>query len=192
MRFYLKGTSSVFSPTSQPVIADGNTICWETVLNFLAFFAPQAQPALRRKAAKQVRADQSATTQASRQSWLEPACRRAFIQLPAFSKRTKKSKSARPTKYKHMQTFTSSFLSWCVMLPLVNCSFSPSFLFRPCMLRRAQGCFRGPWSSWHLQGASSVFAPKTMDTRFIHSHFVHFLGSGLGLGLGSIIPCERA
>ena len=46
----------------------------------------------------QVRADQSATTQASRQNWRDPLCRRAFIQIAVFSKRTKKSKSARPTK----------------------------------------------------------------------------------------------
>ena len=66
------------------------------------------------KAAEQVRADQSATTQAGRRSWRgesrEPACRRPFVQVAVFSKRTKKSKSARPTKiYKHSQ---SSF-SWC-------------------------------------------------------------------------------
>ena len=47
------------------------------------------------EAAKHVRADQSATTQASRQSWREPAFRRAFEQLAAFSNRTKKSKSCR-------------------------------------------------------------------------------------------------
>ena len=51
-----------------------------------------------RKAAKQVRADQSATTRASRQSWQEPACWALIIQLAAFSKRTKKSKSAWPIK----------------------------------------------------------------------------------------------
>ena len=44
-----------------------------------------AQSALH-KAANQARADQSATMQASRQSWREPAYRRAFIQLAAFSK----------------------------------------------------------------------------------------------------------
>ena len=49
------------------------------------------------QAAKQVPADQGATTQAD-SGWREPACRRAFIQLAVFSNRTKKSKSARPTK----------------------------------------------------------------------------------------------
>ena len=58
--------------------------------------AQRSQPA--RQAAKQVRADQSATTQASRRSWLAPACRRGYIQRAVLSKRTNKSKSARPTK----------------------------------------------------------------------------------------------
>ena len=58
--------------------------------------APRSQHG--QQPAKQVRADQSATTQASRRSWLAPACRRAYIPLAVFSKRTKKSKSARPTK----------------------------------------------------------------------------------------------
>ena len=40
---------------------------------------------------------------ASRQSRREPVCRRAFFQPAAFSNRTKKSKSARPTK-KHTAT----------------------------------------------------------------------------------------
>ena len=53
----------------------------------------KAQSALH-KAATQVCADQNATTQASRQSWRTRACGRVFTQLAAFSKRTKKSKSA--------------------------------------------------------------------------------------------------
>ncbi|CAN0389726.1 unnamed protein product, partial [Laminaria digitata] len=52
-----------------------------------------AQSALH-QTAKHVRADQSATTQASRQSWQEPACRRAST--ARFILKTKKSKSARP------------------------------------------------------------------------------------------------
>ena len=52
------------------------------------------------KAAKHVRTDQSTTTQASRQSWREPACRRAFmIRLAVFSKRAKKSISVSPAIY---------------------------------------------------------------------------------------------
>ena len=58
--------------------------------------APRSQHG--QQPAKQVRADQSATTQASRRSWLAPACRRGYIQRAVLSKRTNKSKSARPTK----------------------------------------------------------------------------------------------
>ena len=44
------------------------------------------------------------------ESWQGLACRRAFIQLAAFSKRTKKSKSARQNiQYNHPQ----SSWSWC-------------------------------------------------------------------------------
>ena len=59
------------------------------------------------KATKQVRADRNATTQASRQSCesREPTCRRAFTQLPTFSKRTNKQKKLRPTQiYNHLQS----------------------------------------------------------------------------------------
>ena len=98
---------------SQPVIADESIICWGTFLNLFAFFAPQAQHSTvnTHKQQKQVRADQSATTQAGRQRWLEPACRGAFTQLAVFSKR-KKSKSARPTKiYNHCNHSQSSLLA---------------------------------------------------------------------------------
>ena len=46
-------------------------------------------PSALHKATKQVRADQSATTQARRQSWQELMYRRAFMQLAAFLKRTR-------------------------------------------------------------------------------------------------------
>ena len=46
-----------------------------------------------KKAATQVRGDPSATAQARRPSWQELACRRAFMQLASFSRRTNKSKS---------------------------------------------------------------------------------------------------
>ena len=57
----------------------------------------------RHKAANSVRAHQSAATQASRESWREPRARMLsrYLQLAAFSKRTRKSTSARPTK-KHI------------------------------------------------------------------------------------------
>lgn len=52
----------------------------------------------------QVRAYQSATTQASRQSWRKPKFRRAFT--PHLSKRTKKSKPGRPSIQKYTTTHT--------------------------------------------------------------------------------------
>ena len=83
------------------------------------------------QAAEQVRADQSATTQASIQSWLEAACRRAFIQLVVFSKRTKKSKSARPTRmYNHSQSSLAG-----VMLPVHCSSLRPFYFVHACGVR---------------------------------------------------------
>ena len=101
--------------------------------------AQRSQPA--QQAAKQVQADQSATTQASRRSWLAPAYRRAYTQLAVFSKRTKKSKSARPAKI---------LLVRCAKgLPVhYSCVLSIS------SIPVASGLFWGPWSSWHLQVAS--------------------------------------
>ena len=100
------------------------------------------------KAANQVRADESATTQqASRQSWREPACRRAFIRLAMFSNRTKESKSARPTKsYNQSQNSVAGVMigglsSISIVGKLQRCSFSPSFLFRTCVQR--PGCYPG-------------------------------------------------
>jgi len=100
--------------------------------------AQRSQPA--QQAAKQVRADHSAATQACRRSWLAPACRRAYIQIAVSSKRTNKSTYARPTK-----------AWWCDArrVCLYTVLFSPSFLFLPYM--RRPGCFGGPWSAWHLQ-----------------------------------------
>ena len=142
---YFRKTSSVFLPPLSlylPTIILRSIFCWGTFLNFLAFFAPQAQystaqpmqPA--QQSAKQVRADQSAITQATRQSLLEPACRRVFIHLAVFSKRTEKFGP------KNLQPFTKQ-LSWCD----VACTLLSSlpFLLRPCMQR--PGYFRGPWSS---------------------------------------------
>ena len=66
-----------------------------------------AQSALH-KAAKQGRADQNATTQASRQSWREPACR-----LAVFSKRTEKSNLSGVQKYTIPHSPQSSLVfSW--------------------------------------------------------------------------------
>ena len=162
---------------SQPVIADENIVCWGTFLKFFAFFAPQAQHSTAQRsqlaqAAKQVRADQSATTQASRQSWLEPACRRAFIQLAVFKPNEEIEICS---AYKRLDHSQSSYIADVIMLP-VHLLFSPSFLFRPCM--RRLGCFRGPWSSWHLQVASLHLKPRTsLSASLIRIFFQCFLVS---------------
>ena len=64
--------------------------------------AQRSQPA--RQAAKQVRADQSATTQASRRSWLALACRRAYSSLCSQDERTNRN-LLRLQKY-----------CWCVVM----------------------------------------------------------------------------
>ena len=69
------------------------------------------------KSAKQVRAGQSATTQASSQSWRELACRRAFMQLAASWKRAKKSKSARQ-KYNKKKT-NDTIISFLFSIPFI-------------------------------------------------------------------------
>ena len=86
------------------------------------------------KAANKVRADQSATTQASRQSWRELACRRAFIiQLAAFSKRRKISKYVRQKNATtHKVAEAGVMREGLAFIYNVNkikhCSFSPSFV----------------------------------------------------------------
>ena len=87
---HLGGHGRYFFPPlspSRPVIADEKIIFWGTFLNFFAFFAPQA-----------LHSTAHPIQPAQADNWLEPACRRAFIQRAEFSKRTKKSKSAWPTK----------------------------------------------------------------------------------------------
>ena len=136
--------------------------------------AQRSQPA---QAAKQVRADQSATTQASRQGWLQPACRRAFRQLAVFSKRTKKSGSARPTQMSnHSQRSLADVMREgfaCTLLFLSVLSISS--------IRAASGLFSWPMdpSSWHLQVSSLHLNHGPLCA--LHS-----------FAFCSILPCERA
>ena len=118
------------------------------------------------KAAKQVRADQSATTQASRQSWRDPAhaCR-ACIQHAEFSKRTKKSKSARSTKiynYSHSAGVMHEGLAFSFDL------FFLSFFLCISYMHAASGLLS--WSMELLAFASRRYAPKGVDPS------VHFIG----------------
>ena len=92
---------------------------------------------------------QSATTQASRPSWLAAACCRAYIQLDVL----------KTNKEIELCSAIKKLLVCCAKGLPVHCSFSPSFLFRPCV--RRPGCFGGPWSSWHLQVASLHRKPWT-------------------------------
>ena len=98
-------------------------------------------------------------------SWLEPACRRAFIKLAVFSKRRKKSTSARPTK--NTQRVTKQ---------LCRCDVACALLFLSVLsissMHSASGLLS--WTMELLAFASRQFAPKTMDlsVRFSHSQFV--------------------
>ena len=114
-----------------------------------------AQPIQPAQAAKQVCTDQIATTQASRQ--LVRASMSSRISFTAMCSQTNEEIEIGPA-YKNIQPFTKlKQLSWygvaCTLL------FCPSFLFRPCM--RRPSCFRGPWSSWHLQVARLHLKPWT-------------------------------
>ena len=130
----------------------------------------KAQSALH-KAAKQVRADQSAITQASRQSWQELACRRALILLAAFSKRTKKSNL--PGKN---HTTTHKAAADSPLFPIsIKCntvfSLRHFYAFRTCM--RRPGCFLEHGAlgflhvvSLHLKPWTSVSASFTFCSIF--------------------------
>ena len=101
------------------------------------------------KAAKHVRADQSVTTQARRQSWREPACRRASAACVLETNEEIKICLAK-TIYNQKQLvndarrifFQSQYDTALFLL-------FRTYLFDACMLR--PGCFPGAWSSWHLQ-----------------------------------------
>ena len=130
---------------------------------------PQAPQALHRaeqrsqpaqQSAKKVRADQSATTQASRRSWLTPACRRAHIQLTVLTNEVIKICSA----YNNIAGGVMRGGFAHTLLYLSFLSFSS--------IHAASGLFLGTMEL--LTFASRWFAPKTMDlsVRSSYSHFV--------------------
>ena len=100
---------------------------------------------------------------ASKQSWRQPACRRAFTELPVFSKPSKKSNL--PGLKKYTAPREAADLVCCAnyvpLFPILilgskiqHCSFSPSFLCISYM-HATSGLFS--WSmelSCHLQGVS--------------------------------------
>ena len=137
-----------------------------------------------------MRADQRAITQASRQSWREPACRASAARC--VIKLTNKSKSARPkTIRNHTQLIIREGFTFIYFQSLYDTRhfflsvLSPPYIFVRCN-HAAFGLF--PWSMellalqvtiktpWHLQ---VLFAPKMLD---------HLLS----LSFQSIILCERA
>ena len=132
---------------------------------------------------KNVRADQSATTQACRQSLREPAhvVERLFIQHAEFSKRTKKSKIS--PAYKNYNYCTYTALVWCAKdLPLVSilmykvqpCALSPPLFVCISYMHAASGLL-----SWSMEllpfFASRQFVPIIVELLCpLHSLFVLF------------------
>ena len=124
-----------------------------------------SQPA---QAAKEVRPDQSATTQASRRNWLESACGRAFIQLAVFSNEQRNQNLLRLQKtYIHSQSILASVMREGFACTLLF--FSILFISS---MHAASNLFS--YAMEILAFASRQFAPKIMDLSvcFIHSHFV--------------------
>ena len=99
-------------------------------------------------------------------------CRRGGIQHAEFSKRTKKSKSARPTRYNysHSAGVMREGFAFSFDLCKINCSYS--VLCYICVQR--PDCYPGAWGSWHLHlgicilaSASRQVAPKRdLSVRF--------------------------
>ena len=148
----LRRKPSPYSPSSQPFSA-----CkLPTIEHYLWGNLPECLRFLRSASAAQLSTAQSTRTsskastrrserdnvskQASRQRWLEPACRRAFVQLAVFSKRTKKSKYARPTKtYNHCNHSQSRLAGvtspvHCTLL-YTALSLHPFYFVHACVVR---------------------------------------------------------
>ena len=132
--------------------------------------AQTSQPIQPAQSAEQVRADQSSTTQASRQEFAQASMSSSTYTARCVLK-TNEGMEICPA-YKTVQPFTKQ-LSWCdvtcTLLPL-----SPPFRIRTCM--RRPGCFRRPWSSWQLEAPSLRLKLTTdLPVHFIHSHLVQFV-----------------
>ena len=113
--------------------------------------ARRNQPCTKQRSRKL--AYQSATTQASRQRWPKLACRRAFIQLAAFSKRMKKSKSTRQKMYNHSQSTCCCDVQGLAFISIINtiqhCFLSvfSMYFVHACGVR----VFYGAWALGFLQ-----------------------------------------
>ena len=123
---------------------------------------------------RHIRADQSATTQASTELVRASTCRRALVQYAESSKRTKKSKYARPTiicNYSHSAgVMREGFASSFDLKNIQHCSFS--VLFQCISSMHAASGFLS-WSMELLAFANRHFAPTIVDlsVRFIRIFF---------------------
>ena len=119
-----------------------------------------------------MRADQRAITQASRQSWREPACRASAARC--VIKLTNKSKSARPkTIRNHTQLIIREGFTFIYFLSLYDTRhfflsvLSPPYIFARCN-HAAFGLF--PWSMELLAFASRQFAATVnVDLQIVSS-----------------------
>ena len=102
-----------------------------------------------------VRADQSTTTQASRQSWREPACRRACICTFRCVQKNNQEIEIFPVwnTYNHKQQLAMregiAATSFQSQHDTTLFFIFRTYLYDACMQR--PGCFPGAWRSWHLQ-----------------------------------------
>ena len=143
----LRGHRRYFLPALSPyqaVIADDNVICWGTSLNFLAFFAPQAQRSTAQHnpsfnphkqqsqyAPISARQRKQADSVGSSQHVVEH-----LYSSIVFSKQTKKSKSARPTKRHNHCNHSQSGLRSLLTGILFSFSFLPKFAETANQMRR--------------------------------------------------------
>ena len=128
-------TSSVFFPTSRSFSARNYSREYYLLGNLFEFicficFASTSQHSTAQSTRTSSKASgrRSERDNASRQSWLEPACRRGIYTARCVFKANEKIETC--PAYKSIQPLTNSLAD--VMLP-VHCSFSPSFLIRSCM-----------------------------------------------------------
>ena len=137
------------------------------------------------KAAKQVRADQSATTQASRVGESQHVVE--HLQFDVLSKRTKKSKSDRPAKVCNHSQATAAV--WCAkdftvfaVFP-ISVRYTTTLSLRPFDRYLIHACgvrvvfsFHGAWSCWHL--------------RVVRLHLKSQASLSASFIFCSILPCE--
>ena len=171
---YFGDTLGIFSHLcrSQPVIADDTIIGWGTSLNFFVFFGPQAQHSITAQhstaqrsqpapAAKQVGADQSATTHVSRQSCSSQHVAE-HLRSSLRSQHERRNRNLpdlqKYTRYNHSQSSLTVCYVACTLHSLVLSISS---------IHSASGLFLRTIGL--LAVVRRQFAPKTMDLCPLHS-----------------------